>query len=146
MNELAELKALLLGISARLDRIEAALGDSSTPYSTEPPKSPSPAEFTTRQHVVLQGVVRGWDNKKLAECMGISPITVKTHLKGAADKLGATKRGEVAVAASAMFGSTEPDQYRLASGGLPLEWAEQAEQLKRWTDDKYRALYTKPPT
>ncbi len=141
MNELAEIKMILVGISARLERIEQALGAGSLGLSATERShgTADPADFTTRQHVVMQGVVQGWDNKRLAEWMGISPITVKTHLKGAADKLGVKKRAEVAVAAAAMFAETDPEEYLLASGGLPLDWAESAGSSP--TGDEHRELY-----
>ena len=140
MNELAEIKMILVGISARLERIEQAIGTSSTvPVASGQNFRADPADFTTRQHVVMQGVVQGWDNNRLADWMGISPITVKTHLKGAADKLGVKKRAEVAVAAAAMFAETDPEEYLLASGGLPLDWAENAGSSP--TGDEHRELY-----
>ena len=153
MNDLSELKMILMGISSRLERIEAVLGTtnhglSGAPASGAKAKKPEPADFTTRQHVVMQGVVRGWTNTLLAEWMHISPITVKTHLKGAADKLGVVKRAEVAMAAAAMFAECDPDQYKLASGGLPIDWAERAEAMTDPGADEYRHLYqpVKRPT
>ena len=59
--------------------------------------------------------------------------------QGAADKLGVKKRAEVAVAAAAMFADTEPEEYLLASGGLPLDWAENAGSSP--TGDEHRELY-----
>ena len=150
MNELSEIKMILVGISSRLERIEAALGagqELNAPSSHHARKA-VPADFTTRQHVVMQGVVRGWNNARLAEWMHISPITVKTHLKGAADKLGVVKRAEVAMAAAAMFAEADPEQYKLASGGLPIDWAERAEAMPDPGADEYRHLYqpVKRPT
>ena len=143
MNELSELKMILVGISSRLERIEAAIGagqELSAPSSHHARKV-VPADFTTRQHVVMQGVVRGWNNTRIAEWMNISPITVKTHLKGAADKLGVVKRAEVAMAAAAMLAECDPDQYKLASGGLPIDWAERAEDMPDPGADDFRHLY-----
>lgn len=144
MNELAELKMILVGISSRLERIEAALGAESygNRAAVEGPSGKTEvADFTTRQHVVMQAVVQGWDNEKIARWMGISPITVKSHLKGAADKLGVTKRAEVAVAASALLSGADADEYRLASGGLPIDWVDSAEVLSGPEDDPLRELY-----
>ena len=151
MNDLSELKMILVGISSRLERIEAALGANSPALDVlggQKSRKPEPADFTTRQHVVMQGVVRGWNNTLLAEWMRISPITVKTHLKGAADKLGVVKRAEVAMAAAAMFAECDPDQYKLASGGLPIDWAERAEAMPDLGADEFRHLYqpVKRPT
>ena len=151
MNELSEIKMILVGISSRLERIEAALGATTHGASGATgsnAEKPEPADFTTRQHVVMQGVVRGWNNTRLAEWMHISPITVKTHLKGAADKLGVVKRAEVAMAASLMFAEADPEQYKLASGGLPIDWAERAEAMPDPGADEYRHLYqpVKRPT
>lgn len=144
MNELSEIKMILVGISSRLERIEAALGATNHGPSGvmgSNDKKPMPADFTTRQHVVMQGVVRGWDNARLAERMNISPITVKTHLKGAADKLGVVKRAEVAMAASLMFAAADPATYKMASGGLPIDWAERVEDMPDPGADEYRHLY-----
>ena len=151
MNELSEIKMILMGISPRLERIEAVLGATShgpAGATGSNAKTPVPADFTTRQHVVMQGVVRGWNNTRLAEWMNISPITVKTHLKGAADKLGVVKRAEVAMAAAAMLAECDPDQYQLASGGLPIDWAERAEDMPDPGADDFRYLYqpVKRPT
>ena len=132
-----ELKMILMGISARLERIERMLEDGVDRGGG----SVDPAAFTLRQHLVVQAVVRGWKNEQIAAFMNISPITVKTHLKGAADKLGVSRRAEVATAGAAMLADVDDETYKRASGGLPKDWAQKAEALKKPEDDEFWELY-----
>ena len=137
MDKLDEIKMILMGFSARMERIEQMLER----LDVEQSRGPEPNSFTLRQHLVVQAVVRGWSNDQIAAFMNISPITVKTHLKGAADKLGVSRRAEVATAGAAMIAGVDAEAYMLASGGLPIDWAQKAEALGKPEDDEFWELY-----
>jgi two-component system nitrate/nitrite response regulator NarL len=49
-------------------------------------------ELTTREQQVLNEVMQGWSNKQIAENLGITEITVKSHLMHLFPKLGAKNR------------------------------------------------------
>jgi DNA-binding CsgD family transcriptional regulator len=137
MDKFDEIKMILMGISARLERVEEMLQR----IPDRGGGDVEPSVFTLRQHLVIQAVVEGWKNDKIAAFMNISPITVKTHLKGAADKLGVSRRAEVATAGAAMLAATDAEEYRRASGGLPIDWAQRAGALERPEDDEFWELY-----
>ena len=137
MDKLDEIKMILMGLSARMEKMEKMLENLPVEGST----SVDPSVFTLRQHLVIQAVADGWKNDKIAGFMNISPITVKTHLKGAADKLGVSRRAEVATAGAAMLAATDAEEYRRASGGLPIDWAQKAAALERPEDDEFWELY-----
>jgi DNA-binding NarL/FixJ family response regulator len=59
------------------------------------------ASFTPRESQVLEGLVQGWSNKEIADCLSISPRTVNYHLDHIFVKLGARTRTEAAVASLA---------------------------------------------
>jgi len=141
MDKLDEIKMLLMGFSARLERIEKMIEEVTNNLPNRGGAGADPAQFTLRQHLVIQAVVAGWSNEKIAGFMNISPITVKTHLKGAADKLGVSRRAEVATAGAAMLSAQDPDTYPQASGGLPLDWAQKAGALEMPEDDEFWQLY-----
>ena len=50
------------------------------------------ADLTAREIEILQHVARGLGNKEIAETIGRSPETVKTHLESIFEKLGARDR------------------------------------------------------
>jgi DNA-binding CsgD family transcriptional regulator len=137
MDKFDEIKMILMGMSARLERVEQMLQRIPDRVGGDV----EPSVFTLRQHLVIQAVVEGWKNDKIAAFMNISPITVKTHLKGAADKLGVSRRAEVATAGAAMLAATDAEEYRRASGGLPIDWAQKAGALERPEDDEFWELY-----
>ncbi|HEX6704110.1 MAG TPA: response regulator transcription factor [Albitalea sp.] len=55
--------------------------------------------LTPRESEVLEGIARGWSNRRVAEALGIGDGTVKTHLKRVYDKLYARNRTEAVVIA-----------------------------------------------
>lgn len=56
-------------------------------------------ELTTRELNVLEEIVRGKSNLEIAMRLKISIATVKTHVNGVLEKLGAASRAEAAVVA-----------------------------------------------
>ncbi|MDR6866990.1 DNA-binding NarL/FixJ family response regulator [Microbacterium resistens] len=55
--------------------------------------------LTGREQEVLDGILRGWSNAQLAERLGISVPTVKTHVSNVLAKLGARSRSHAAAIA-----------------------------------------------
>ncbi|MBI1775974.1 MAG: response regulator transcription factor [Proteobacteria bacterium] len=52
------------------------------------------AGLTPRETEVLQELVQGWTNKQIAHNLGVTEVTVKTHLIGLFRKLGAKNRAD----------------------------------------------------
>ncbi|GAA3934559.1 response regulator transcription factor [Microbacterium soli] len=52
--------------------------------------------LTEREREVLDGILNGWSNAQLAERLGISVPTVKTHVSNVLAKLGARSRSHAA--------------------------------------------------
>ena len=63
-----------------------------------PPDIGTPAlpELTSREQEVLDGILQGWSNAQLAQRLGISVPTVKTHVSSVLAKLGARSRSHAA--------------------------------------------------
>ncbi|WP_424936774.1 MULTISPECIES: response regulator [Bacteria] len=52
--------------------------------------------LTAREQEVLEGILHGWSNAQLADRLGISVPTVKTHVSNVLAKLGARSRSHAA--------------------------------------------------
>jgi DNA-binding CsgD family transcriptional regulator len=77
-------------------------------HTMEPASRPSPVQtsfrlepsdkltqaLTQRETEVLHALVAGLSNKEIAECLGISVATVKTHIINIYSKLGVKRRGQ----------------------------------------------------
>ena len=62
-------------------------------------EDPPAAELTDRQREILSAVVRGLTNPEIGTALGISPNSVKWHLKEIFARIGAANRSEaVAIA------------------------------------------------
>lgn len=66
-----------------------------TAQSAIPVPAPLP-ELTGREREVLDGILQGWSNAQLAQHLGISVPTVKTHVSNVLAKLGARSRSHAA--------------------------------------------------
>lgn len=65
---------------------------------TSAPADP-PGRLSAREREVLSRVARGQDGPEIAEVLGVSPATVRTHIGNAIRKLGAHSRAHaVAIA------------------------------------------------
>ena len=64
-------------------------------------------ELTQRELDVAAAVARGLKNNAIADLLGISLETVKTHVGNAMDKLGARDRTQMAVTAL-LYGLIDP--------------------------------------
>lgn len=65
------------------------------------PVAPGIMELTPRELDVLDALARGWSNMQIAEGLGISVPTVKTHVSNVLAKLGAHSRSHAAALARA---------------------------------------------
>ncbi|CAN5844461.1 response regulator transcription factor [soil metagenome] len=72
------------------------------------------AHLTPREMEVLAGLARGQDQGHIARSLGISPATVRTHVRNLLGKLGATSRLQ-AVAVALRLGVIRPPRSRWAA-------------------------------
>lgn len=79
-------------------------------------------QFTAKQHATLQMLMRGCENREIADRMGVTDNTVKVHVRNIARRLGVNNRVQIALRASRMFEEIDDNSYRLVSGGLPKSW------------------------
>jgi DNA-binding CsgD family transcriptional regulator len=63
------------------------------------------ARLTRAEQAVCASVLRGWDNRVVAEHVGCAEATVKKHLQSAFDKLGIPSRAALIARAAAMQSS-----------------------------------------
>ncbi|NGO13578.1 response regulator transcription factor [Streptomyces sp. HC44] len=68
------------------------------------PQAPAPAtggpeELSERERQVLTLVARGLNNTEIAEALGLSPLTAKTHVSRIMGKLGARDRAQLVMVA-----------------------------------------------
>ena len=79
-------------------------------------------QFTPKQHATLQMLMRGCENREIADRLGVTDNTVKVHVRNIARRLGVTNRVQVALRSARMFDQIDDNSYRLVSGGLPKVW------------------------
>lgn len=131
----ADLTAVLMALGRLEAKIDLLLGQGVAPVAAPPvedkakgaPKVGSEAffrQFTPRQHATLQMLLRGVENREIAERLGVSENTVKVHVRNIARRLGVNNRVQVALRSSRMFDEIDDNAYRLLSGGLPKNWDE----------------------
>lgn len=61
-----------------------------------------PDELTTRERAIIEFIARGRSNKEIAREMGVTPETIKTHLKRIFQKLSAESRAQAVVRAQSL--------------------------------------------
>jgi len=66
-------------------------------WAREETLAPPIADLTGREREVLQWLVKGWNNQRIAKELGISERTVRFHLRNAYDKIDVNSRTEAAV-------------------------------------------------
>lgn len=69
---------------------------------------PAPETLTSREQDVLALLARGWSNREIARKLGVTDITVRTHVSHVLGKLGVNNRVEAAL-------------HALRAGMVPLE-------------------------
>lgn len=78
--------------------------------------------FTTKQHAIIQMMLRDADNEEIAIRLGVSPNTIKTHMAMIARKLGVQRRATSIAKLAPVYERISADAYFEASGGLPKDW------------------------
>jgi DNA-binding NarL/FixJ family response regulator len=66
-------------------------------FQKNSPSSESKLDLTEREQQVLKYVAKGYINKEIAEALGVSPETVRSHLKNIYEKLHVRSRTEAAM-------------------------------------------------
>jgi DNA-binding NarL/FixJ family response regulator len=78
----------------------APVDGGAAPVNGATARTPDPlAALTVREREVLTQVAAGLPNDRIAERLGVSPLTVKTHVNRTMAKLGARDRAQLVVAA-----------------------------------------------
>jgi DNA-binding CsgD family transcriptional regulator len=138
--EIARIEAkidILTGLVLKMDSPEA-------PHAATAVVSASASEqalvrsLTTKQHVTSQLLIAGWSNKDIATVINIGENTVKLHVRAVCKKVGTKTRGQAAMILADIFEKLDPEDYKRASGGLPVDWAD---TLVRNAQDHYAPLY-----
>lgn len=94
--------------------------------------------LTTKQHCVAQLLVKGWKNADIGELMGVSENTIKLHVSATGKKMDLKNRGSIAVAFRDICAKASSGEYEAASGGIPMNWADNA---RIGMDDPLAPLY-----
>ena len=81
-------------------------------------------QFTTKQHVALQMLLRGADNQEIADRMGVTINTAKVHVRGIAKKLGVSTRSQIIWKVHKEVIDIDENGYMMLTGGLPKDWDE----------------------
>lgn len=85
----ADAPRLVVDVDAGTLALERATGDATDALRVL-------VELTSAEVAVLDAVARGLSNDRIADELGISRHTVKTHVNHITDKLGATNRTDAA--------------------------------------------------
>lgn len=85
-------------------------------------------DMTPKQHATAQMIMRGASNAEIAERLGVTENTAKVHVRLLAKKLGVRNRAQIVSRLQPLFRGVNGDEYRAASGGLPLDWDETFER------------------
>lgn len=62
---------------------------------SSPPSAPAPSLLTRRERQVMELVGRGYTNREIADVLGITTQTVKSHLANIRAKLGLSNKTEL---------------------------------------------------
>ena len=98
MRHYQSAKILSVGLS-RLIRAHADLRAMIPELSIVAPATGGPACLSERERGVLALVARGLNNTEVAEALGLSPLTAKTHVSRIMGKLGARDRAQLVIVA-----------------------------------------------
>ena len=133
-------------IEAKLDVLITILGGQNRPAQTTQETHANNSKdveiilrgLTAKQNVVLQLLIEGYSNAKIAEVMDVGDNTVKIHVRTLCKKLGMKNRSQTAIKGHELLHQITPERYEAVTGGLPINWAK---QLKEGEDDPYKSLY-----
>jgi LuxR family transcriptional regulator, maltose regulon positive regulatory protein len=84
-----------------LDRVLASWRTQHEPGST-PPKESERERLSSRERAIVELIAQGQSNKEIARTLGITPETVKTHIKSVFTKLAVEKRAQAVSRAQAL--------------------------------------------
>jgi DNA-binding NarL/FixJ family response regulator len=87
--------AINAGVRCYVVTPEDAGPGATTPVSRIRPRGGSPDELSAREVEVLQLVSEGRSNKDIGDALGLSALTVKSHLARIARKVGTGDRAEM---------------------------------------------------
>jgi DNA-binding CsgD family transcriptional regulator len=80
------------------------------------------SSFTTRQHAIIQMMLRDATVDEIADRLSVSTNTIKTHISLIVKKSGSERKSHAISRLSAVVGRSSPEIYAKASGGLPKDW------------------------
>ena len=117
----AELRSTLARIEAKLDML---LNNPSSQQSTASSNTDIVllASFTTKQHAIIQMLMRDATNDEIASRLRVAPNTIKTHIAMIARKLGVQRRAAIITTIAPIYERISASAYVEASGGLPKNW------------------------
>ena len=110
-----------------LARLEAKIDMLLRPPETSHPEENSTdvvllSMFTTKQHAILQMLVRDASTEEIAKRLKVSTNTIKTHLTMIGRKIGVQRRAAVISRLAPIMNRVNDLAYIEASGGLPKNW------------------------
>lgn len=117
-------------VRASLSRIETMLGVLARLVSVPEPSGNTGdaillSSFTTKEHQIIQMLVRDASNDEIADRLGVSVNTIKTRLIMICKKLGVQRRAAAISKLAPIIGRVPDGVYMEASGGLSKHWDEE---------------------
>jgi DNA-binding NarL/FixJ family response regulator len=91
----ADFVARLEFVDERRLAIHVALAEGATPDGRVTSGSPHIRLLTARERAVIALIATGRETPQIAERLGVSPATVRTHVRNALSKLGAHTRAQL---------------------------------------------------
>ena len=121
-------------IEERLDKIEKSIdyliahlvSGGATPPQTEQTSFTKLLQLTTKQHMVMQGLMLGMSNKAIGDMIGLAANTVKVHVKAICRKFDIHSRTHVVATLHEEYNACDPATY-LAIAGVAKDWAKEKE-------------------
>lgn len=80
-------------------------------------------QMTPKQHIALQMMVAGCSNLEIGKKLGVTENTAKVHVRSVFDKMKARTRTQVVGKAIPALEAISPEDYLVASGGIPVDWS-----------------------
>ncbi|MEM9223507.1 MAG: LuxR C-terminal-related transcriptional regulator [Pseudomonadota bacterium] len=92
-------------------------------------------KITTKQHAIIQLLIKGVSAEDSGRILGVSQNTVRTQLRQMRVKANVAQTTQLRVMMETLFDQVEPSEYQKLSGGLPKDWA--------WLSEDKRKPYEK---
>lgn len=67
-------------------------------------------------------LVDGCSNQEIAERLDVTTNTIKGNIKSIANRCGVKTRVQIVLMLEKELAMTQPDDYMVMSGGLPIDW------------------------